>query len=196
MDNTRKKSSTARDIVMVGLMSALVFIFTYLHIDIPTPLSNTMIHLGNVMSLLSALLFGGFRGGLAAGFGSMIYDMLDPRYLPTCWLTFIMKFMMGWVAGKLTEKTAASGKPQYALSAACGSVTYVVLYVLKTFVQNRLVLGYELETVLATMLTKGVTSLANGIIAVVFAVLLNRGIRPTLMEAGIVPDFTKREDRE
>ena len=60
MDNTRKKSSAARDIVMVGLMSALVFIFTYLHIDIPTPLSNTMIHLGNVMSLLSALLFGGF----------------------------------------------------------------------------------------------------------------------------------------
>ena len=70
----------------------------------------------------------------------------------------------------------------------------MVLYVLKTYVQNRLVLGYELETVLTTMLTKGVTSLANGIIAVVFAVLLNRAIRPTLTEAGILPDFTKREE--
>jgi uncharacterized membrane protein len=194
MEKDRKQTSTARDIVMVGLMSALVFIFTYLHIDIPTPLSNTMIHLGNVMSLLAALLFGGFRGGLAAGFGSMIYDMLDPRYLPTCWLTFIMKFLMGWVAGKLTEKTTAAGRPQYTLAAACGSFTYVVLYVLKTYVQNRLVLGYELETVLTTMLTKGVTSLANGIIAVVFAVLLNRAIRPTLTEAGILPDFTNREE--
>lgn len=186
MDNNNRKQSPARDVVMVGLMTALVFIFTYLHIDIPTPLSNTMIHLGNVMSLLAALLFGGFRGGLAAGFGSMIYDMLDPRYLPTCWVTFIMKFLMGWVAGKMAEKLGKKGTAGYALSAACGSLTYVVLYVLKTYIQNRLILGYEAQTVYATMLTKGVTSLANGIIAVVFAVLLNAAIRPTLTEAGIV----------
>jgi hypothetical protein len=36
------------------------------------------------------------------------------------------------------------------------------------------------------MLTKGVTSLANGIIAVVFAVILNAAIRPTLKNAGII----------
>ena len=186
MGNNKSNPSPARDVVMVGLMTALVFIFTYLHIDIPTPLSNTMIHLGNVMSLLAALLFGGLRGGLAAGFGSMIYDMLDPRYLPTCWVTFIMKFMMGWVAGKLAEKNTREGNPRYALSAACGSVTYVVLYVLMTYVQNRLILGYEAQTVYATMLTKGVTSFANGIIAVVFAVILNAAIRPTLKEAGII----------
>ncbi|MBR4798428.1 MAG: ECF transporter S component [Oscillospiraceae bacterium] len=186
MENRNNKKSPAKDIVMVGLMTALVFIFTYLHIDIPTPLSNTMLHLGNVMSLLAALLFGGIRGGLAAGFGSMIYDMLDPRYLPTCWVTFIMKFMMGWVAGKLAEKNTKEDNPRYAFSAACGSLTYVVLYVIKTYIQNRLILGYEAETVYATMLTKGVTSLANGIIAVVFAVILNAAIRPSLKKAGII----------
>ena len=118
MENRNNKKSPAKDIVMVGLMTALVFIFTYLHIDIPTPLSNTMLHLGNVMSLLAALLFGGIRGGLAAGFGSMIYDMLDPRYLPTCWVTFIMKFMMGWVAGQLAEKNTKEDNPRYAFAAA------------------------------------------------------------------------------
>ena len=118
MENKNSNPSPARDVVMVGLMTALVFIFTYLHIDIPTPLSNTMIHLGNVMCLLASLLFGGIRGGLAAGFGSMIYDMLDPRYLPTCWVTFIMKFLMGWVAGKLAEKNVNETNPRYALSAA------------------------------------------------------------------------------
>lgn len=186
MENKNSNPSPARDVVMVGLMTALVFIFTYLHIDIPTPLSNTMIHLGNVMCLLASLLFGGIRGGLAAGFGSMIYDMLDPRYLPTCWVTFIMKFLMGWVAGKLAEKNVNEANPRYALSAACGSLTYVILYVLKTYIQNRLILGYEAQTVYATMLTKGVTSLANGIIAVVFAVILNAAIRPTLKTAGII----------
>lgn len=116
----------------------------------------------------------------------MIYDMLDPRYLPTCWVTFIMKFLMGWVAGKLAEKNVNEANPRYALSAACGSLTYVILYVLKTYIQNRLILGYEAQTVYATMLTKGVTSLANGIIAVVFAVILNAAIRPTLKNAGII----------
>ncbi len=188
MENKNRKQSPAKDVVMVGLMTALVFIFTYLHIDIPTPLSNTMIHLGNVMSLLAALLFGGWRGGLAAGFGSMIYDMLDPRYLPTCWVTFIMKFLMGWVAGKLSEKATEKGTPRFAASAACGSLTYVICYVLKTYIQNRLILGYEAQTVYATMLTKGVTSLANGVIAVIFAVILNAAIRPTLKEAGIVDE--------
>ncbi|MBP0986232.1 MAG: ECF transporter S component, partial [Oscillospiraceae bacterium] len=139
-----------------------------------------------VMCLLASLLFGGIRGGLAAGFGSMIYDMLDPRYLPTCWVTFIMKFLMGWVAGKLAEKNVNEANPRYALSAACGSLTYVILYVLKTYIQNRLILGYEAQTVYATMLTKGVTSLTNGIIAVVFAVILNAAIRPTLKTAGII----------
>jgi len=194
MDKTVRRQSAARDVVMVGLMTALVFVFTYLHIDIPTPLSNTMLHLGNVMSLLGALLFGGVRGGLAAGFGSMIYDMLDPRYLPTCWLTFIMKFLMAWVAGKLSEKTGRKNTAGYAASAACGSLTYVVLYVIKTFVQNRIVLGYELETVYATMLTKGITSLANGIIAVVFAVVLNAAIRPALIKAGILTETEKTEE--
>ena len=31
-----KKKLTLRDIIAVGLMAALVFVFTYLHIDIPT----------------------------------------------------------------------------------------------------------------------------------------------------------------
>jgi len=188
------KKSDSRDVVMTGLMAALVFVFTYLHIDIPTPLSNTMLHLGNVMSLLSALLFGGVRGGLAAGFGSMVYDMLDPRYLPTCWLTFIMKFLMAWVAGKLSEKSGSKNTFGYAASAACGSLTYVILYVIKTFVQNRVVLGYELETVYATMLTKGVTSLVNGIIAVIFAVLLNAALRPALISAGILTETETAEE--
>lgn len=178
-----KKHFSVYDMVAVGLMAALVFVFTYLHIDIPTPLTNTMLHLGNVMCLLSALLFGSARGGLAAGLGSMIYDMMDPRYLPTCWLTFLMKFAMGWVCGKLCG--GSKNVLRQTLSAAAGSATYVLLYVGKTFVMNYWVEGYELETVLATVATKGTASAVNGIIAVVGAVLLARAIRPALEKAGI-----------
>ena len=178
-----KKRFSVHDMVAVGLMAALVFVFTYLHIDIPTPLTNTMLHLGNVMCLLASLLFGSVRGGLAAGLGSMIYDMLDPRYLPTCWLTFLMKFAMGWVCGKLC---GGSKHPvRRTLAAAAGSATYVLLYVAKTFVTNRYVNGYELETVMATVATKGAASAFNGVVAVVGAVLLCTAICPALERAGL-----------
>ena len=131
-------------------------------------------------------LFGPISGGLAAGLGSAIYDMLDPRYLPTCWLTFLMKFAMGWVAGKLAEKNTDQVIWKNVFAGSCGSLTYVVLYVLKTFIQNRVIYGYEMEAVMATVVTKGITSLVNGIIAVVVATILNRAIRPSLKKAGIL----------
>lgn len=182
----KKSSFTTKKLVVTALMAALVFVFTYLHIDIPTPLSNTMIHLGNVMGILAGLLFGSTTGGLAAGLGSMIYDMADPRYLPTAWLTFLMKFAMGWVAGKLAEKNTQQIMRKNVLAGTCGSLTYVILYMIKTFVQNRIVYGYELETVMTTVFTKGVTSLVNGVIAVVVATLLNKAVRPALKQAGIL----------
>ena len=188
-----RKNLQLRDIIAVGLMSALVFVFTYLHVDIPTPLSNTMLHLGNVMCLLASMLFGGLRGGLASGLGSMIYDMMDPRYLPESWLTFLMKFLMGFVAGKLCERLKER-KPLYlGLSAFAGSLTYVLLYMAKTYVKNRFVLGYEREVVLMTTFTKGGASLVNGIIAAVCASLLCAALEPALRGAGLIGKREKGE---
>ena len=109
MNEKEKKSGiTTFDMVTVGMMAALVFIFTFIRIDFYTPLGKTMIHLGNVMCLLSALLFGKLRGGLAAGIGSMIFDMFDPVYISESWITFIMKFAMAYICGAV----AHSGKDQ------------------------------------------------------------------------------------
>lgn len=180
-----KKKMALRDMVTVGLMAALVFLFTYIHIDIPTPLSNTMLHLGNVMSLLSAMLFGGVPGGLAAGLGSMIYDMLDPRYLPYCWLTFIMKFCMGFVAGKLCEKADRKKPALVGAAAFMGSVVYVLMYMAKTYITNRIA-GYEKETVIATTLYKGGASFLNGVIAALCAALLYTAVRPALEKARVI----------
>src|SRR5574344_2065781 len=97
----KNKTGQIRTMVTVGLMAALVFIFTYIRIEIPVSITGgkTMLHLGNVMCILSALLFGKWKGGLAAGIGSMFFDLFDPMFLPECWITFIMKFAMAFVAG-------------------------------------------------------------------------------------------------
>lgn len=98
-NQTANKKLSVYDIVLVGLMAALVFVGTYLHLDVPTPMGKVMIHFGNVFCLLSGMLLGGVRGGLAAGIGSMFYDMMDPAYISECWITFINKFMMAFLCG-------------------------------------------------------------------------------------------------
>ena len=48
MSHEKRKKITVNDIVVVGLMAALVFAGTNIRIYIPTLVDKTMIHCGNV----------------------------------------------------------------------------------------------------------------------------------------------------
>ena len=61
---------TVRRLAVTGLLSALVFVFSWIQIPIG---EVARIHLGNVFCALSGLLFGPLTGGLASGFGSMLF---------------------------------------------------------------------------------------------------------------------------
>lgn len=171
-------------------MAAVVFIFTYIHIDIPTPLGKTMLHMGNVMCIMAALVFGPVKGGLAAGLGSMFYDMFDPVYLPECWITFINKFAMAFVAGLLAHHLLKrAGALRFSVSAVVGALCYTLLYLTKTLVVNYYILGNAWETVEATLITKGTVSLVNSLVAAVLSVVLNRLLRRALSGAGLSEDL-------
>ena len=87
MMESKKKAFSLYDIVMIGLMAAVVFVVTmFLSIRIPTPTGTTMIKLANAFVLLCGLLLGPVRGGLAAGIGSMIFDLMTPEYAPEAWM--------------------------------------------------------------------------------------------------------------
>ncbi len=85
-----EKRFTIRDIAEIGVLAALVFVATaFIKIGpIPTPAGPTMIKSGNIICLLGALLFGKTKGGLAAGIGSMLYDLTDPLSRPRRRLRF------------------------------------------------------------------------------------------------------------
>lgn len=180
---------TTRKIALIGVLSALVFAATYIHFDIPTALGKCMLHLGNVVCLLGGLLFGPLVGGLSAGIGSAIYDLIDPAYAAEAWITFINKFMMGLVAGLICnigrDKDAAKERLFTIVGGICGSVTYVILYVSKTIIINYFINSGVWETVLAVAIQKGTVSLINGFIAVVVSVFLTLALRPALKRANI-----------
>lgn len=178
-----KSKFTVRQLAVIGLMSALVFVFSWMQI----PLGDVArIHLGNVFCALSGLLFGPLVGGLSSGIGSMLFDFTNPLYIAESWITFITKFFIGFLAGLIARK--GGGRISIdVLGASAGSIAYVALYLLKSFIMKFYIEGQALAAVQTQLVTKGVTSLINAVLAVVVSVLLASLTRPALRRAGILP---------
>ncbi len=175
-----------KQIVTIALMAALVFTTTkFFSIPIPVGAGKTALHLGNVMCLLSGLLFGPLVGGLSAGIGSMIVDLTDPLWAPEFWVTFIMKFAMGFIAG-LIMKMGAETKIKTSIAAITGALTYFILYIGKTYITQQFILATPWETTLAVLITKGSTSLTNALIAMVASVILYYVMKPALQKANLL----------
>ena len=185
----KEKFFTVQTIALIGVLSAMVFALTYVGIDIPSPLGKTKIHFGNVMCLLSALLFGPGIGGLAAGLGSALFDLQDPAWAPEFWITFINKASMAFVAGFFFHKVrVGSEKFRIWLAGLLGSLTYCVLYIVKNILSGHYVKGFTWEVTIAeTMITKFPVTLVNGIIAVICACVLTLALRPALRKAHVLP---------
>ena len=183
----KKQNSTLR-LAVVGLLAALVFVSSMLQIKIPMPVGTpTRLHLGNVFCLLSGFVLGPIPGGLAAGIGSFLYDLMNPEYIADSPFTFLFKFLMAFVCGKIARfhgNTAEKVRLNF-LAAAAGSLTYIILYVCKGFVQNML-LGMEVTPALIQLATKFGVSCTNAVLAVIVSVPLFLVIRKSLQRTGLL----------
>lgn len=183
MANDRNKTFR---ICFIGLMAAIVFVVNYLRI----PFMGTQLHMTNALCALCGLLFGPGAGFLAAGLGSGLYDIVA-GWGAECILTFINKGAIALVAGLIGYKAARRDAPGAAdharvvLGSVLGALTYVVLYMLKTFVFGQLVDGLTLDAVTAKMLTKLPGSLINAVFAFIVAPILLGALKPALKKAGL-----------
>lgn len=188
----QEKKFSVRDIVLVGLLAACVFVLTkFGSIQIPSPLGKTAIQVGNAMCILSALLFGPITGGLAAGIGNALVDLSDPSWAPEFWITFINKFLMAFVAGVLMHKAPLQKVPEKIrvwIASVCGALTYCVLYVTKNIISGVLVKGFTLQVAVGeTLVLKLPVTLVNAIIATAFGTLLYLALKQPLKKAHILP---------
>lgn len=162
-------------ISLIGVMSAVVFIVNFISIPIPIVVGDvSRIHLGNAFCILAGLLFGPVSGGLAAGIGSALYDLTNPAYASEFYVTFLFKFVLGAVAGLIARggKRKAANWKLNLTGAITGSVAYIILYLSKHYIQNFYLLGNTQQAVLASLVTKAITSLVNAVIAVVISMVL------------------------
>lgn len=175
------KKFTIKNIALISVMAAAVYVASaFLQIPIPTAIGSTRLHMGNVMCLLSGMILGATPGGLAAGIGSMFFDLTNPAYITSAPFTFVFKFAMAWICGKIVSKYTTGHKIRFICGAIAGSFTYVLLYISKGFIEDHYVLGLPLDAVVLTVTQKCVVSSMNAVIAVIVAVPLGLALRPAI----------------
>lgn len=182
------------DIVMVGVMAAIVFVLTYfVKIQIPTPTGPVMFKTANIFILLSGLLLGGVRGGLAAGIGSMIYDLLDPAYVTESWVTFIRFFLIAFICGVIAyaRKSNGENKVQNIIAAVVGAFSSVALYAIQCVIKL-MITGSSFSAAFVASLPKLSVSAINAVIALVFAIILVFPLRAALKRAGVYQKLSHR----
>lgn len=185
--NESKSSRVLSMLCMTAVMAALVAVGSNLQIQIPSILGTSRFHLGNVMCALSGLLLGPWWGALGSGLGSALYDLLlDPTRFAEFPITFVTKGVYGLVAGAVFYRVFR-GRSNYvseAVASALAAVSYIVVYLAKSFFYNGLLIkGLTAQAAWLGVLEKIPSSLFNGIVAVVFAPILGVALHRALKAA-------------
>ena len=78
------------------------------------------------------------------------------------------------------------------VAAAAAALTYVALYMLKTFVMGLTVYGLTMEATLAKMLSKLPASLINAVFATIAAPILMNALHLPLYKLGVLTTAEKK----
>lgn len=175
-----RRSAAISRIAFVGVMAALIFAASKLAI----PLLSSKVHFGNTLCILSGMLFGPVTGGLAAGLGSALTDLLGGYNVEDILITFASKFAMAAVAGLiLSPRRRVTPSLRVVLSvvaSVAGAWTYVALYMLKHLVKQGIVYQVGWDATLAVLAAKLPASAINACFAMICAPLLYHALRPAL----------------
>ena len=178
-EKDRSNASLLR-LVIAAVLAAMVYLVTMFRF----PLLGSKVHFANAVCLLSGLLLGPVWGGFAAGMGSALYDlMLYNEGIINLLITFVSKFAMAWVCGKLYNGTQEKEVNSLRLILACvaGALTYVALYMLKSGIYGAIAGNFW-----APVVSKFPASIINAGAAIVAAPIFYHAVRPALKSSGIL----------
>lgn len=105
----RSNREATKDIVISGILIALVFIATkFINIRLPISINGGLIHLGNTMLFLSAIVFGKKQGAISGAFGMGLFDILS-GWVSWAPFTFIIRGVMGYIIGSIAWRSGRNG---------------------------------------------------------------------------------------
>ena len=169
-------------LIFAALFAALTFVATYI-IKLPTPTMG-YIHPGDAVVLLSGILLGPLYGGLAAGFGAMLADILG-GYFSYAPATFIIKMLTAIIAAFIYKELQTFWKNEKKnISVVIGGTIGELFMVLGYFVYEIFLLGILTGGLTAEAFTSGIAASAAGvpfnIVQGLFGVVICALIHPIL----------------
>lgn len=159
--------------VNAALFAALTFVAT-LVLTLPTPTMG-YVHLGDAFVLLSGILLGPLLGGLSAGIGSCLADLVL-GYTISAGPTFVIKFFTAMLAWFLLSKKKNASFPKRLFLCLISEFNmvfgYFIYHILKSLILN---MAFTKEGLIVAF-SYGVTGLIGdslqGIIGALCAALL------------------------
>lgn len=91
------KQLLLKRLIIIAMLTATCCAATFVQIKMPT---GDMVHLGNFVMIMAALLLGGIEGGIVGSFGMGLYDLIYYSNKPSTIIrTFVLKFLIGFIVG-------------------------------------------------------------------------------------------------
>ena len=105
----QRPSSKVKDIVVTALLIAMVFVATrFINVRLPISINGGLIHLGNVMLFVAAIVFGKKKGASAGAFGMGLFDILS-GWVAWAPFTFVIRGVMGYIIGSIANAKGKDG---------------------------------------------------------------------------------------
>ncbi len=177
---TDRSNAALLRMVFAAVLAAMVYLVTMFRF----PLLGSKVHFANAVCLLSGLLLGPVWGGFAAGMGSALYDLMPSNEgIINLLITFVSKFAMAWICGKLYNGAGEKKVDSLRLVLACvaGALCYVALYMLKSGIYGAIAGNFW-----APVISKFPASVINAAVAIAAAPIFYHAVRPSLMSSGIL----------
>ena len=164
-------------ITLVGLFTALVFVGTMIKIDIPIAGGSAMVHLGNAVCIICGIFLGPIYGSLAAGMGSLLFDLFSPIFITSAPFSFIFKFCLAYVSAKIYSTSKFKFVPKIILSGMFGCLVYLFLHISKLFIYNVYFLKLPLNIVYLIITKNLVVSLLNAFVSIFISAFLLKSLK-------------------
>lgn len=167
--------SKTKEIILSGLLVALVFVATkFINIRLPLSINGGLIHLGNTVLFMAAILFGKKKGAIAGAFGMGLFDVLS-GWLAWAPFTFVIRGVMGYIIGRMAWAHGRKG----------GNVVWNLIGILLAGVW--MICGYYMtEVVLYGHWVTPLTSIPGNVIQLVVGAVLGLPLAAGLKRTNMI----------
>ena len=157
----KNNKTSVKSICLTAVMSALIFVFTYLF---KVPIAVGYVHLGDVIIFLSVILLGRRKAAFAGAIGGALADLLS-GYTQFILPTFVIKFAMAYICGIFVEKIIKNNTVGFIIGALLGGALQVIGYTLVS------VAFYSKESAIAAI-PENIVQTAVGIVGALVLIVI------------------------